>query len=87
MAVDIVNSAIDDNSKGDFKSSAEKLYLAYEIDKEQNVDYLYYAASSAVNAEQFEIALEYIYLLKEINYTGVVTKYYVTEVDLGKKLR
>ena len=81
LAADIVNSAIDDNSKGDFKSSAEKLYLAYEVDKEQNVDYLYFAASSAVNAEQFEKSLEYYTLLKEINYTGVVTKYFVTEVD------
>ena len=81
LAADIVNSAIDDNSKGDFKSSAEKLYLAYEVDKEQNVDYLYFAASSAVNAEQFEKSLEYYTLLKDINYTGVVTKYFVTEVD------
>ena len=81
LAADIVNSAIEDNSKGDFKSSAEKLYLAYEVDKEQNVDYLYFAASSAVNAEQFEKSLEYYTLLKEINYTGVVTKYFVTEVD------
>ena len=86
LAVDLVNSAIEDNSKGDFKSSAEKLYLAYEVDKEQNVDYLYFAASSAVNAEQFEKSLEYYTLLKDINYTGVVTKYFVTEVDTEKKI-
>ena len=81
LAVDIVNSAIDDNNKGNFKSSAEKLYLAYEVDKEQNVDYLYYAASSAVNAEEFEKSLSYYNLLKDMNYTGIVTKYFVTEVD------
>ena len=28
--------------------------MAYAVDKEQNVDYLYFAASSSVNAEQFE---------------------------------
>ena len=81
LAIDLVNSAIDDNNKGDFKSSAEKLYLAYKVDKEQNVDYLYFAASSAVNAKQFEKSLEYYTLLKDMNYTGVVTKYFVTEVD------
>jgi len=81
LAADIVNSAIDDNNKGNFKSSAEKLYLAYEVDKEQNVDYLYYAASSAVNAEEFEKSLSYYNLLKDMNYTGIVTKYFVTEVD------
>ena len=85
LAADIVNSAIDDNSKGDFKSSADKLYLAYEVDKEQNLDYLYFAASSAVNASEFETALEYYTLLKEINYTGVITKYYVTEIDTDKE--
>ena len=81
LAADIVNSAIDDNNKGDFKSSAKKLYLAYEVDKEQNIDYLYYAASSAVNAEELEKSLSYYKQLKDINYTGIVTKYYVTEVD------
>ena len=85
LAADIVNSAIDDNSKGDFKSSADKLYLAYEVDKEQNLDYLYFAASSAVNASEFETALEYYTLLKEINYTGVIAKYYVTEIDTDKE--
>ena len=81
LAADIVNSAIDDNNKGDFKSSAQKLYLAYEVDKEQNIDYLYYAASSAVNAEELEKSLSYYNQLKDMNYTGIVTKYFVTEVD------
>ena len=81
LAADIVNSAIDDNNKGDFKSSAQKLYLAYEVDKEQNIDYLYYAASSAVNAEELEKSLSYYKQLKDMNYTGIVTKYFVTEVD------
>jgi tetratricopeptide (TPR) repeat protein len=46
---------------------------------------LYFAASSAVNASEFETALEYYTLLKEINYTGVITKYYVTEIDIDKE--
>ncbi len=83
LSADIVNSAIDDNGSGDFKSSTEKLYLAYLIDPEFNKDYLYFAASSAVNAEMFDIALEYYIQLKEMDYTGVVTKYYVTEIESG----
>ena len=55
--------------------------MAYEVDKEQNIDYLYYAASSAVNAEEFEKSLSYYKQLKDMNYTGIVTKYFVTEVD------
>ncbi len=83
LTTDIVNSAIDNNSGGDFKSSTEKLYLAYLIDPELNKDYLYFAASSAVNAEMYDVALEYYDQLKEMAYTGVVTKYYVTEVESG----
>ena len=83
MSADIVNSAIDDNGRGDFKSSAEKLYMAYMIDPELNKDYLYYAASSSVNAEMFDVALDYYIQLKEMGYTGVVTKYFVTEIDTG----
>ncbi|MDG1941191.1 MAG: tetratricopeptide repeat protein [Flavobacteriaceae bacterium] len=83
LSADIVNSAIDDNGGGDFKSSTEKLYLAYLIDPELNKDYLYFAASSAVNAEMYDVALEYYDQLKEMAYTGVVTKYYVTEVESG----
>ena len=83
LSADIVNSAIDDNSNGDFKSSSEKLYMAYKIDPEQNIDYLYFAASSAVNGEMFDVALDYYIQLKDKNYTGVVTKYFVTEVESG----
>ncbi|MGB2252424.1 MAG: tetratricopeptide repeat protein [Flavobacteriaceae bacterium] len=83
LSADIVNSAIDDNGSGDFKSSTEKLYMAYMIDPELNKDYLYFAASSAVNAEMFDVALDYYIQLKEMGYTGVVTKYFVTEIDTG----
>ena len=83
LSADIVNSAIDDNGSGDFKSSSEKLYLAYLIDPELNKDYLYFAASSSVNAEMFDVALGYYIQLKEMDYTGVVTKYYVTEIESG----
>ena len=83
LSTDIVNSAIDDNGTGNFKSSTEKLHLAYLIDPEFNKDYLYYAASSAVNANLFDIALDYYLQLKQMDYTGVVTKYYVTEIESG----
>nr|AOE08145.1 TPR repeat [uncultured bacterium] len=86
LSNDIVNSAIDDDASGDFKSSSEKLYLAYLIDPEMNQNYLYFAASSAVNAELFEVSLDYYNQLKGLNYTGVVTKYFTTEVDSGNEI-
>ena len=83
LSTELVNSAIDDNESEDYKSSMMKLYMAYKIDPGLNQDYLYYAASSAVNAELYDIALDYYTQLKEIGYTGIVTKYFVTEVDSG----
>lgn len=83
LSSDIVNSAIDDNSSGDFKSSTEKLYMAYTIDPEVNKDYLYYAASSAVNAEIFDVALDYYKQLKDMKYEGIVKKFFVTQKSTG----
>jgi len=86
LSADIVNSAIDDNNNGDFKSSTHKLYLSYTIDPEVNKDYLYYAASSAVNAEIFEVALDYYNQLKDMNYTGIEKKFFVTEKSSGNEI-
>ena len=83
LSADLVNSAIDHNGSGEFKSSTKKLYLAYLIDPELNQDYLYFAASSAVNAKMFDVALDYYIQLKDMKYTGVVTKFYVTEIESG----
>lgn len=81
MTGDLVNSAIEDNKSKNFERSYEKLYLAYELDKVNNQDYLYYAASSAVNGEFYDEALSFYLKLKELNYTGIIKKYYVTEKD------
>ncbi len=84
LSSDIVNSAISDNQLESFLDASKKLYLAYTIDKNAE-DYLYYAASSSVNAGDWETALKFYIELKELNYQGIVTKYYVTKIDTGKK--
>ena len=78
---DIINSAIKDNENKEFVASAKKLFLAYSISPETNRDYLYYAASAGVNAKDYDLALEYYLMLEKIKYKGIVTKYYVTEVE------
>ena len=82
LVADVVNQAVSYNTDENYKDAGELLYLAYELDGE-NLDYLYYAASSAVNSGEFEKALPYYLLLKEKNYTGSVTKFYATEVATG----
>lgn len=85
VEVDLVNSAVADNKKDDYKSASKKLYDAYLInpDKENNIHYLYYAASSAVNAKEYDISLEYYLFLKNMGYTGITSEFFVTPVESG----
>ena len=86
LTSDIVNSAIEDNAEKRYPTAASKLYLAYTINPETNMDYLYYAASSAVNGSDFQVALDYYNLLKEIKYEGIVTKYFAKSVESGEEV-
>lgn len=85
LTSDIVNAAITQSEAKEFIPSSENLYLAYQINPEENKDYLYYAATNAVNGSDYNIALERYIQLRDINYTGVVTKYYVTDVASGEE--
>ena len=76
----IINTAIEQSDNKEFIASAENLYLSYVIDPEANADYLYFAASNAVNASDYELSLKYYQILKDTEYTGITVKYYVTEV-------
>ncbi|MNX93870.1 photosystem I assembly protein Ycf3 [compost metagenome] len=66
--------AIDDNQQKRYKEGAEKLYETYLLNKKDTI-YLYYAASSAVNGQEFDKALGYYDELKRINYSGKATIY------------
>ena len=85
VEADLVNSAVADNKKEDYKSASKKLYDAYLINphKENNINYLYYAASSAVNAKEYDISLEYYLFLKNMGYTGITSEFFVTPVESG----
>ena len=82
----IITSAIGDQENEEFISSAKKLYGAYRINPDNNQLYLYYAASSSVNAKDYNQALIYYQMLLDINYEGIETKYYITEVVSGNEI-
>ncbi|UGU16172.1 tetratricopeptide repeat protein [Sinomicrobium kalidii] len=84
ISADLVNSAVEDNQNQDYAAAAKKLYMAYQLDT-NNQDYLYYAASSAVNGEDYDTALKYYVELKELGYTGETTKYYATNKESGER--
>ena len=79
----VVNSAVKDNQDGNFLDAAEKLIMAYEMDEEEYVDYLYFAAGSAVNGKDYDLSLNYYLKLKNLGYTGIVNEYFVTNNETG----
>ena len=79
----VVNSAVTDNQNSNFLDAAEKLIMAYEMDMDKNIDYLYFAAGSAVNGKDYNLSLEYYVKLKNMGYTGIVDEYFVTNNETG----
>jgi len=79
----IVNSAVADNQNENYSDASVKLFMAYNLNKDKNKDYLYYAAGSAVNSRDYEKALEHYLELKNMNYTGIINEYFVTNNETG----
>lgn len=71
---ELTNSAIADNNDKKYKESALKLYQSYLLDKKDSI-MLYYAAGTAFNAQDYDLALDYYTKLKDINYSGKATNY------------
>ena len=82
----IITSAVGDNETENFSDAAKKLKVVYDLKPDLNQLYLYYAASSAVNAQDLQMALEYYEVLRDIKYDGVETKFYLTDVDSGEEI-
>lgn len=83
ITADLVNSAVEDNEKKNFKEAAEKLYMSYKISP-KDTSYLYYAASSAVNGGHYEQALGYYVNLQEVGYDGSDVIYKATNNESGE---
>ena len=70
----LINSAIADSKVEKHADGAKKLYDAYLLDKKDTIN-LYYAASTYVNAKQYDESLRLYYELKALNYSGKGTSY------------
>ncbi len=70
----LVNSAIADTQSNKPAEGAKKLYDAYLLDKKDTIN-LYYAASTYVNAQDYDAALPMYEELKKLNYSGKGTSF------------
>jgi len=71
----LINNAIADTKVNKDAEGASKLYEAYQLDKKDTIN-LYYAASTYVNAKDYDTALKLYEELKVLNYSGKATYFY-----------
>lgn len=67
-----------------FGAASEYFEKVYNMRKQDTV-YLYYAAATAVNAPDYDRALVLYQKLKDLNYTGIETKYYAVNKQTNEK--
>lgn len=75
----LLNKAVEAGNTKNYKEGEQFLYAAYELDQ-SDVEKLYYAASYAVNAQDYDTALAYYNELKKLNFSGEGTAYYAKNV-------
>lgn len=68
----------------DYNSAAQRFEKIYKMSPKDTL-YLYYAASSAVNAQNYDKSLEYYNQLKNMGYTGVQMNYYAINKETGEE--
>ncbi|MEP0262353.1 tetratricopeptide repeat protein [Dokdonia sp.] len=86
VVVAMINSAIEDQNTQNYTSASTKLADAYNFSKNDTI-YLYYAASNSVNGKDYDTALKYYNQLTDLNFTGIETLYYATEVATSEEVQ
>lgn len=68
----------------DFSKASKYFEKAYGFSKKDTV-YLYYAAATAVNVQEFDRALKFYEELKKLGYTGITTEYCAIDATTQKE--
>lgn len=79
----LVSHAVKISEKEQYKDAALILKSVYDLDS-KDPEKLYYAANFALNAKDYELALNYYQELKRVNFTGESTSYSANNVDTKK---
>jgi len=80
----LVNYAITLNQASKFKEAGQVFEAIYNLDKKDEGN-LYNASILALQAQDFDLALKYLYELKNINYSGEGTIYYAVNKASGNE--
>ncbi|WP_034044884.1 tetratricopeptide repeat protein [Wocania ichthyoenteri] len=75
------NKAYEDK---DYSSASKYFEHAYRTSTQDTL-FLYYAAATAVNVQEFDRALKLYEELKQLGYTGIQKEYFATNVETGEE--
>ena len=67
-----------------YETASVEFEQLYNI-KPTDTTYLYYAAVSAVSAQDYDTALRQYIMLEDLGYTGIITEYYATDIATGEE--
>ncbi len=80
----LIQSAINDQNAEKYDQAAEKLYAGYQLNPKDTM-YLYFAASNAVTAKDYNTALKYYEDLKDLGYTGIEKQFVAINKETGEE--
>ncbi len=78
----LINSAVKDQTAGQYKMATDKLYTSYTLSKDPSD--LYYAASNAVNGKDYDSAIKYYQMALDSGYTGETSEFVATNKETGE---
>lgn len=70
--------------KKDFAKASNKFERAYRVSPKDTV-YLYYAAATSVNIQEYDRALDLYKELRDMGYTGIEQQYFATNVETNEE--
>lgn len=76
------NKAYEENN---YKAASTYFESAYKV-RETDTVFLYYAAATAVNIQDYDRALTLYHKLKDLGYTGIEKQYYATDKESGEEV-
>ena len=82
MLNSILTKANSDLEQKDYATSSKRFSQAYKLSPKDTL-YLYYAASTAVNGQDFDSALVMYEELKSLGFTGITEEYYAYNKEKG----
>lgn len=81
LRASLINAAVRDQNAGKYEDATAKLWASYNMTKDPSD--LYFAAGNAVNAKNYDKALEYYQMLLDLGYTGETKEFVATRKETG----